>query len=84
MPAPAVLSAPPTTSADFTLAERIADRVTSKHGPVRTHLRIDVRNDVATLHGVATSFYQKQIWLHAASSVPGINRVVDSIEVVSK
>lgn len=83
MSATAVLAARPQAIADSTLAEKIADRVQSKHGPVRTHLRIDVRNDVATLQGIATSFYQKQIWLHAAASVPGINRVVDSIEVVS-
>lgn len=79
----ALLAAPSKVFGESTLAEKVADRVKSKHGPVRTHLRIDVRDDVATLHGVATSFYQKQIWLHAAASVPGINRVVDSIEVTS-
>jgi hypothetical protein len=83
MSATALLTARPKASADSTLADKIADRVQSKHGPVRTHLRIDVRGDVATLQGMATSFYQKQIWLHAAASVPGISRVVDSIEVLS-
>jgi osmotically-inducible protein OsmY len=78
----ATLSAP-AQSSSATLADQIVSNLQSKHGPVRTRLRIDVEEDVATLRGVAPSFYQKQLWLHAAASVRGISRVVDHIEVIS-
>jgi osmotically-inducible protein OsmY len=69
-----------TRTPSLTLADQIARRLESC-GPVRTRLRIDVKDNIATLSGVATSFYQRQIWLHAAASVPGITQVIDCIEV---
>ena len=36
-----------------------------------TRLTIQVEGQVVTLKGVATSFYQKQLWLHGAKRAAG-------------
>ena len=36
-----------------------------------TRLSIEVEGNVVTLRGVATSFYQKQLWLHGTKRAAG-------------
>ncbi|MEX2174330.1 MAG: BON domain-containing protein [Pirellulaceae bacterium] len=44
-------------------------------------LHVEADAGVVTLRGLANSFYQKQLWLHATQCVPGVLGIVDQIEV---
>jgi hypothetical protein len=49
-----------------------------------SRLEVKVDDDVVTLRGTATSFYQKQLWLHGTKRVIGENaKINDEIDVVS-
>ena len=57
-------------SADQQLAHRIQRQLASDARAV-SRLEIAVEEGVVTLRGVATSFYQKQLWLHGTKRVVG-------------
>jgi hypothetical protein len=47
-----------------------------------TRLAIEVEGNVVTLRGVATSFYQKQLWLHGTKRAAGDEvSIIDEINV---
>ena len=49
-----------------------------------SRLQIDVSDGVVTLRGIATSFYQKQLWLHGTKRAAGDGFVInDKIEVTA-
>jgi len=84
--AAALLTARPDTSdsADERLATRIHRQLAADSRAV-SRLQVEVDDGVVTLRGVATSFYQKQLWLHGAKSVAGDSaRINDKISVTSK
>jgi osmotically-inducible protein OsmY len=49
-----------------------------------SRLQIEVEGGVVTLRGVATSFYQKQLWLHGTKRVVGEEVTInDEIDVTA-
>jgi osmotically-inducible protein OsmY len=71
-------------TADDRLAMRIQRQLSADSRAV-SRLQIEVEGGVVTLRGVATSFYQKQLWLHGTKSVVGDSaRINDEISVTSK
>jgi len=68
----AVLSirTPSRESADQQLAHRI-QRQLAADSRALSRLQIEVDAGVVTLRGIATSFYQKQLWLHGTKRVVG-------------
>jgi len=73
----------PSESADDKLALRIQRQLAADSRAV-SRLQIEVEHGVVTLRGVATSFYQKQLWLHGTKSVVGDSTLInDAISVSS-
>jgi hypothetical protein len=67
--------------ADEQLAHRIQRHLAAESRAV-SRLQIQVDDGVVTLRGVATSFYQKQLWLHGTKRVVGENGSInDQISV---
>jgi len=70
-------------SADDRLAHQIQRQLAADSRAV-ARLQIKVDEGVVTLRGVATSFYQKQLWLHGTKRVIGGEAaIVDEITVTS-
>ena len=70
-----------TENADDQLAHRIQRQLAADSRAV-WRLQISVDEGVVTLRGVATSFYQKQLWLHGTKRVIGDDAVInDEISV---
>ena len=70
-------------SADQQLARQIQRQLAADSRAV-SRLEIDVEDGVVTLKGVATSFYQKQLWLHGTKQVVGNATVInDEIAVTA-
>jgi len=63
-------------NADDQLAHRIQRQLAAESRAL-SRLQIKVTDGVVTLRGVATSFYQKQLWLHGTKRVVGAERVVN-------
>jgi len=61
---------PSRQSADHQLANKIQRQLAADSRAV-SRLQIEVDAGVVTLRGVATSFYQKQLWLHGTMRVIG-------------
>ena len=75
--------APSRQSADEQLAHRIQRQLAADSRAV-SRLYIEVDGGVVTLRGVATSFYQKQLWLHGTKRVVGENATInDEITVTA-
>jgi osmotically-inducible protein OsmY len=82
----ALLSArvPPSLAADEQLATLVKRQLAADSRAV-SRLAVEVENGVVTLRGIATSFYQKQLWLHGAKRVAGDDvQIDDQITVTSK
>jgi hypothetical protein len=45
-------------------------------------LRIVADDGCLTVRGMARSFYEKQLVLHAARHVPGVHAIVDELDVI--
>jgi BON domain-containing protein len=74
---------PKTETTDEELAYRIQRHLAAESRAV-SRLQIEVDGGVITLRGVATSFYQKQLWLHGTKRVVGDGAVInDEITVTS-
>jgi hypothetical protein len=70
-------------TADDQLAYRI-QRQLAADSRAFSRLQIMVDGGVVTLRGVATSFYQKQLWLHGTKRVVGDRATInDEITVTS-
>jgi len=70
-----------TESADDQLAHRILRQLATESRAF-SRLQIKVTDGVVTLRGVATSFYQKQLWLHGTKRVVGEETTInDEISV---
>ena len=82
----ALLSAnlPSSLATDEQLASRVKRQLAADSRAV-SRLAVEVENGVVTLRGVATSFYQKQLWLHGTKRVAGEDtQINDQITVTSK
>jgi hypothetical protein len=70
-------------TADDRLAHRIQRQLAAESRAL-SRLQIKVDGGVVTLRGVATSFYQKQLWLHGTQRVIGDRATInDEITVTS-
>jgi len=69
-------------SADDHLAHRI-QRQLAIESRADSRLQIKVVEGVVTLRGVATSFYQKQLWLHGTKRVIGEDALINDEITVS-
>lgn len=81
----AVLTArmPHSRCSDDQLALRI-ERQLAADTRALSRLQIEVNDGVVTLRGTATSFYQKQLWLHGTNRVVGdLASIKDEIAVTS-
>jgi hypothetical protein len=66
----------PTESANTNLAERIRQQLAADSRAV-WRLEVNVDGGVVTLRGTATSFYQKQLWLHGTKRVIGDEAIIN-------
>jgi BON domain len=74
---------PKTQTADEQLAHRIQRHLAAESRAV-SRLQIAVDDGVVTLRGVATSFYQKQLWLHGTKRIVGDGALInDEISVTA-
>jgi osmotically-inducible protein OsmY len=81
----ALLTVRPTADqdSDQQLATRIQRQLASDSRAVN-RLQIEVEGGVVTLRGIATSFYQKQLWLHGTKRVAGDGTIInDEITVTA-
>jgi len=70
-------------SADQQLARKIQRQLAADSRAV-SRLHVSVDGGVVTIKGVATSFYQKQLWLHGTMQVAGDSAVInDEITVTA-
>jgi osmotically-inducible protein OsmY len=70
-----------TKSLDQQLENQIRRQLAADSRAV-SRLQIEVEGGVVTLRGVATSFYQKQLWLHGTKRVVGEDVTInDEIDV---
>jgi osmotically-inducible protein OsmY len=67
---------PKTETADEQLAHRIQRHLAAESRAL-SRLQIEVDGGVVTLRGIATSFYQKQLWLHGTKQVVGNGAVIN-------
>jgi hypothetical protein len=74
---------PTRESADQQLAHRIQRQLAADSRAV-SRLQIEVDGGVVTLRGVATSFYQKQLWLHGTMRVVGPDALINDEIVVTQ
>jgi osmotically-inducible protein OsmY len=72
-----------TNKSDQQLEQQIRRQLAADSKAV-SRLQIDVSEGVVTLRGIATSFYQKQLWLHGTKRAAGVDAVInDKIEVTA-
>jgi osmotically-inducible protein OsmY len=81
---PVIASAGCTTrsSADDRLAQLVLSAVRARCGRKVANFSPTARQGVVTLHGLVRSFYQKQVMLTAVLAVPGVEQILDQVEVV--
>jgi osmotically-inducible protein OsmY len=72
---------PHTEMSDELLAQRIRSHIMKKHRIREPRLTVEVNDGVATLRGRASSYYQRQLWLHDVKSFKEVEEVIDLIEV---
>jgi osmotically-inducible protein OsmY len=78
----AVLLSPPRIGTDERLAQNVASAVRTAGVRYVPGLRIVASQGRVTLHGLARTFYEKQLVIHAAQRVPGVERVIDEMDVL--
>jgi len=83
MSALTTLRPPANSPADEQLVHRIQRQLAADSRAV-AKLQVEVDHGVITLRGVATSFYQKQLWLHGVKRVVGDQAAInDQITVTA-
>ena len=78
----ALLSLPPALPlADERLAQLVSLAIRQRGPHAIRQLTVVACEAVVTLRGSARTFYEKQLLLHAVQRVPGVNAIVDEIDV---
>lgn len=70
------------TFSDDQLASRVRNFLQSRPLSLRSKLRVLADSGVVTLQGQVATFYQKQLCIHGAQRVAGVQRVVDELDVL--
>lgn len=68
---------------DHDLQVRIVETLAQRGVQTSDDLQVEVRERVVTIHGHVSSYYQRQLIVHSARLVPGVDRVRDALEVVA-
>jgi hypothetical protein len=68
---------------DHDLRARIVETLAQRGLQTSDDLGVDVHDRVVTVYGHVASYYQRQLIVHSARLVPGVDRVRDSLEVVA-
>jgi len=76
-----ISTAAPPTKADNLLADRIATQLAECNRANLRRLSVNVRAGEVTLRGCVGSFYERQIAIQACRELPGIDRLIDAVEV---
>ena len=79
-----LLAPPRQVSIDEQLASQIRKVLAEKPRMAGSKVRVEVEAGIVTLRGSASSFYQKQLWLHGIKRCPGVRGIVDKVEVHSQ
>jgi osmotically-inducible protein OsmY len=69
--------------ADEQLSQAVSKAVRARCGFGIRGLTVEVQEGTAVLGGTISSFYGKQLMLHAARQVDGVRQIVDEVGVVS-
>ncbi|MCU0876670.1 MAG: BON domain-containing protein [Pirellulaceae bacterium] len=69
--------------ADEQLSHAVSQAVRARCGFGIRSLTVEVQEGTAVLGGTIDSFYGKQLMLHAARQVDGVQQIVDEVGVVS-
>jgi len=69
-------------SHDNHLVRDVNDALRATLGRNSERLEISAKNGVITLRGVLASYYQRQLTLHAAKKIRGVNRLCDELAVL--
>ena len=78
-----IAAAPNSGSNDRLLASRISTQLAETNRASLKRLAVDVRGGNVTLRGSVGSFYEKQIAIQACRLFPGIERLIDAVEVAA-
>jgi osmotically-inducible protein OsmY len=76
-----IAAAAPVASADRAMANQIASHLADSNRANLRRLSVDVHAGEVTLRGSVASFYEKQIAIQACRLLPGIDRLIDALEV---
>jgi osmotically-inducible protein OsmY len=83
MPSATVVLEPTRPASDSRLQRAVGLTLQSLPGQAGRRLQVAAEGGVVTLAGRARSFYEKQLLLSAVRRVPGVERIVDEVAVVS-
>ncbi len=72
----------PATQDDLDLEKRVIRFLETKHVPSLRHLIIKSRNGVVVLSGQVHTYYEKQLCNQCCGRVLGLEKLVNSVEVV--
>jgi len=74
-------AASPVVSADHALAKQLVSNLADTRRASLRRLSVDVKAGEVTLRGSVASFYERQIAIQTCRMFPGIDRLVDALEV---
>jgi osmotically-inducible protein OsmY len=78
-----IAAAQPQLSTDTLLASRIANHLAETNWPSLRRLSVHVNAGQVTLRGNVGSFYEKQLAIQACRIQPGIELLIDAVEVAN-
>jgi osmotically-inducible protein OsmY len=70
-------------SADRDLERRVKGFLFGKHMPGLRNLKVEARDGTVVLRGQVGTFYEKQLGHQCCRRVAGVQKLIDSIDVVS-
>jgi osmotically-inducible protein OsmY len=70
-------------SADRDLERRVKGFLYGKHMPGLRNLQVEAHNGTVVLRGQVGSFYEKQLGHQCCRRVAGVQKLIDSVDVVS-
>ena len=76
-----IAAASPVVSADRAIATQIVSHLADTNRANLRRLSVDVQAGEVTLRGSVASFYEKQIAIQICRILPGIDRLIDALEV---
>ena len=76
-----ISTAAPPSAADYLLADRITTQLAETNRANLRRLSVNVRAGEVTLRGSVGSFYERQIAIQTCRELPGIDRLIDAVEV---